>query len=241
MKPQNFRWLILFMISSVFLFSSHAAASENLITTEELKNKIDAGEPLVLINALSSIEHNEITIAGSINIPSSQVTADNPLMPADKSALLVFYCKGPKCSKSKKGAKRAMELGYTNVLVYNEGLPAWAKKRYPVEKKVTYPKVKLPRLSPQDVQAQMDSIALLDIRGEEVKKVGMIKGAISIPLDNMDKKYSTLPKDKKIVIFDHAGKQVNICGKFLHMNGYTDIAVMDGGVLAWKRAGLQVE
>lgn len=238
LKPFTFFLITLFLLAASLV---QAAGSPEMITTDELKKKIDAGEPLLLINALSPIEHDELHIAGSINIPSSQVKADNPKLPADKSKLLIFYCKGPKCSKSRKAAKIAMDLGYTNVLVYNEGLPAWAKRGYPLAKNVTFPKVKFPRLSPKEVLDQADGAVLLDIRGEEVKAVGRIKGAVGISLDRLNEEYGQLPKDKKIIIIDHAGKQVNICGKFLHMNGYADIAVMDGGMLAWKRAGLPVE
>jgi rhodanese-related sulfurtransferase len=237
--------LVLFLICCGFFFLQAAAASAAakvaVISTAELKQKLDAREPLTLVDALSSIEHKELAIAGSINIPSSKVTAGNPLLPADKAGLLIFYCKGPKCSKSMEAADKAMALGYTNVMVYNEGLPEWAKNRYPVTTQVEYPKVEFPRLTPQDVQAQAANAVLLDIRGDEVKDVGRIKGAVSITLDDMEEKYTTLPKDKKIIIIDHAGKQVGICGKFLSMQGYADIALLDGGVLAWKRAGLPTE
>ncbi|MEW6291237.1 MAG: rhodanese-like domain-containing protein [Thermodesulfobacteriota bacterium] len=245
MKKQWMPRLLTLMICCVFfLLPANVVAAEEkfkTITTTELKQKMDAHAPLTLIDALSAIEHNELAIVGSINIPSSKVTTDHPLMPADKASLLIFYCKGPKCSKSKEAAERAIALGYTNVMVYNDGLPDWAKNGYPVETHVDYPKTELPRLTPQEMQAQAASAVLLDIRGDEVKDVGRIKDAVSIPLDDMDEKFGTLPKGKKIIIFDHAGKQVSICGKFLTMKGYTDLAVMDGGILAWKRAGLPTE
>jgi rhodanese-related sulfurtransferase len=236
--------LVSFMIFCCFLLQAtlvSAAGKFTIISTADLKQKIDAKEPLTLVNALSSIEHNELAITGSINIPSNKVTADNPLMPADKAGLLIFYCKGPKCTKSKEAADKAMALGYTNVMVYDEGLPDWAKNRYPVETHVDYPKIEFPRLAPKDVQAQAATAVLLDIRGEEVIEIGKIKGAVNISLADLDQKFDTLPKGKKIIIIDHAGKQVNICGKFLTMKGYTDIAVTDGGVLAWKRDGLPTE
>ncbi|MBU4261226.1 MAG: hypothetical protein KKC76_05010 [Proteobacteria bacterium] len=245
MQKQRIPYLLTLFICCGFLLlqTSTMAAEEKFktISTAELKQKMDAHEPLTLIDALSSIEHNELAIVGSINIPSSKVTAGNPLMPADKASLLIFYCKGPKCSKSKEAADRAIALGYTNVMVYNDGLPDWAKNRYPVETLVDYPKVEIPRLSPQEVQAQTASAVLLDIRGDEVKDVGRIKDAFSIPMDDLEEKFSTLPKGKKVIIFDHAGKQVNICAKFLAMKGYDDLAVMDGGILAWKRAGLPTQ
>ena len=237
-----FTGLLTFFACLLFVFTTLLQAADlKMITTEELKKKIDAGEPLTLINALSPIEHNEMTIKGSINIPSSKVTADNPLLPADKASLIVFYCKGPKCTKSKNAAKKATELGYKNVLVYNEGIPAWAKKGYPLEKKFEYPKIKCDRLTPQEVQAQAANAVLLDIRGWEVKGLGKISGSTNIPMDDIMDKYTTLPEGKKIIIIDHAGKQVNICSKFLYMKGYKDIDVMEGGIMAWKRAGLPLE
>lgn len=232
---------LVFFVLCCLLMSPAAslfAADLPFITTADLKSKMDKGEDLLLINALSSIEHKEVAIKGSINIPASKVKAGNSLLPADKGKLLVFYCKGPKCGKSRIAAGKAKKLGYTNVIVYNEGLPAWAKKGYPLDKQIKYPKISITKLKPQDVQAQLDSIVLLDIRGKKHRKMGTIDGTVNILLDDMEEKYTTLPKGKKIVVMDHAGKQTSITAKFLHMNGYTDVAVMNGGMSSWLRAGL---
>lgn len=218
-----------------------AAGDFKFISTDELKQKMDAGETFLLVNALSPIEFNEMAIKGSVNIPSSKLAAGHPLLPADKASLVIMYCKGPKCNKSRVAAGKAMKLGYTNVLVYNDGIPGWAKARYPMDRAVKYPKVKPARLTPKDLHGQLGSVVVLDIRGKKHLKLGVIKGAVKISLDDLDKNYSTLPKGKKIVVVDHAGKQVNITAKFLHLNGYTDLAVLDGGMLAWLRDGLPVE
>ena len=216
------------------------AADLPYITTADLKSKMDEGEDLLLINALSPIEDRELAIKGSINIPASKVKG-HPLLPTDKGKLLIFYCKGPKCGKSRIAGGKAKKLGYTNVMVYNEGLPAWAKKGYPLERQVKYPKITLNKMKPKDVQAEMGSIVLLDIRGKKHRKMGTIKGATGIVLDDLEDKYTTLPKDKKIVVMDHAGKQTSITAKFLHMKGYTNVAVMDGGMTGWLRDGLPAE
>lgn len=211
------------------------------ITTQELKVKMDAGEQFLLINALSPIEFNEMAIKGSINIPSSKVKTGHPLLPANKASLLIFYCKGPKCNKSRVAAGKAMKLGYTNVMVYNEGIPGWAKARHPMEMAVKYPKVRPERLTPKELNAQLGTVTVLDIRGKQHLALGVIKGAVKINLDDVEDRYTELPKGKKVVVVDHAAKQVNICAKFLHLKGYTDLAVLDGGMLAWLRDGLPVE
>jgi len=218
-----------------------AAGDFKFITTDELKHKMDAGESFLLVDALSPIEFNEMSIKGSVNIPSSRVKAGHPLLPADKGRLIVFYCKGPKCNKSRVAAENATKLGYTNILVYNDGLPGWAQAGLPMDHAVEYPKMKPVRLAPKELHDQLASFVVLDIRGKQHMELGRIKGAINISFDDLDTDYTKLPKGKKIAIVDHAGKQVNIAAKFLHMNGYPDSAVLDGGVLAWLRDGLPVE
>ncbi len=241
MKVQHVSKLMFFLLFT-FLFSLPGlgmAADIPYITTADLKAKIDAGETLVLANALSPIEHKEMAIKGSVNIPASKVKG-NANLPADKGTLLIFYCKGPKCGKSRIAAKKAVKMGYSNVMVYNEGLPAWAKSKYPIDKAVKYPKIKADRLKPQQLNDMKDSVVILDIRGGKHKKLGKLEGAVEIVLDDLENKYSTIPTGKKVVVVDHAAKQVNITAKFLHMNGYTDVAVLDGGVMAWIKAGLPV-
>ncbi len=245
MKKQLRSTLMLF---SVFLYSLFCIAGVSFgadkfpeISTADLKGKFDAGEKFVLVNALSLIEFNEITIKGSVNIPSSKLVAGHPNLPDDKSVLMIFFCKGPKCSKSRKSAKKASGLGYTNILVYNEGMPAWAKARYPIVRKVKYPKFKPERMRPQAVAAARSTAVILDIRGKEVLKVGKLSGSIHISLDNLDSQYGQLPKGQKIIIIDHTGKQVNIAAKFLSIHGYADLAVLDGGMLGWKRAGVAID
>ncbi len=238
-RTLNFSPILLLTLLLFFTASPTFAVDIPFISTADLKAKMDAGEELVLADALSSIEHNELTIKGSVNIPASQVEG-NANLPADKDTLLVFYCKGPKCGKSRIAAEKALKLGYTNVMVYNEGLPAWAKQRYPLEKKASYPAIEVTRFSPDQVHGMKDSIAILDIRGAKHKQLGKIDGAMEIVLDNLNMEYTALPRDKKIIVVDHASKQVVVAAKFLSMKGYEDVAVMDGGVAAWIRAGLPV-
>lgn len=93
----NYKWLT---IPALALFVCLAAAPLSAkdfpeITAEKLKVKIDAGENLMLLNALSDIEFNDKHIPGSINIPLQEIMITEKL-PKDRNQLIVTYCLGRK-------------------------------------------------------------------------------------------------------------------------------------------------
>jgi rhodanese-related sulfurtransferase len=132
-------------------------------------------------------------------------------------------------------------MGYTNVFVYNEGLPEWVKRGYPADLKKVYPKIDVPVISAADLKQMIDKkedIFILDIRDEDDLKAGTIKGARAIDIEILDSSLGKVPKGKKIVIMDLHGKQTNMAGRFLASKGYTDLVRLDGGfVSGWIKAG----
>lgn len=50
---------------------------------------------------------------------------DAATLGADKDARMTFLCGSSMCGASKKAAMAAMELGYTNVHVFKEGVAGW--------------------------------------------------------------------------------------------------------------------
>jgi rhodanese-related sulfurtransferase len=54
-------------------------------------------------------------------------------LPADKNAVLVFYCSNPMCRKAPSAARRARKLGYANVRVMSAGISGWVAAKLPTE------------------------------------------------------------------------------------------------------------
>ena len=80
-----------------------------MVTSEELKALIDAKTPgLVVIDARTPEEYQEVHIKDAVNIPVQKLEKDKSLLKAQKDARLVFYCNGVKCGKSGKAAKIAL-------------------------------------------------------------------------------------------------------------------------------------
>lgn len=68
-------------------------------------------------------------IPGAINIPDADFDRHVGRLPADKGALVIFYCGGIDCPQSASSAEKARKLGYTNVHTYPEGYPEWVRLR----------------------------------------------------------------------------------------------------------------
>ncbi|MFH1216128.1 MAG: rhodanese-like domain-containing protein [Pseudomonadota bacterium] len=61
------------------------------IAAFELKQMMDSGRKLVIVNVLSEIEYAFQHITGSINIPITKM-ANTKDLPVDKSIPLIFHC-----------------------------------------------------------------------------------------------------------------------------------------------------
>ena len=66
-------------------------------------------------------------IPGAVLLTSSSMYDPAKELPQAKDTMLVFYCAGEKCGASHKAASKAMEAGYTNVMVMPEGMSGWKK------------------------------------------------------------------------------------------------------------------
>jgi adenylyltransferase/sulfurtransferase len=87
-----------------------------------------------------------------------------------------------------------------------------------------------------------DRIILLDVREEEEIALGYIKGAIFIPMDELEEKAETLlpEKDIPIVVYCAVGIRSLTATKILKKMGYTTVFSMAKGIEAWEAAGFEV-
>jgi len=66
---------------------------------------------------------------------------------------------------------------------------------------------------------------------------------LSIPYDEIEQNLSQLPSDKnaKIVLYCHSGRMSAIAAENLVDLGFTNIWNLDGGMVEWEQAGLDLE
>lgn len=82
---------------------------------------------------------------------------------------------------------------------------------------------------------------LLDVRTAEEYANGHIKGALLIPVQELQQRISEVPKDKQVYIYCHSGGRSVRASNMLVKAGYTRIENVQGGFMAWKDAGYPVE
>lgn len=192
---------------------------------------VPMAEDVMIIDARPKrAKYDKGHIPGAVSIPDSQFDKMVDQLPANKDALLIYYCGGLKCPLSHKSAFKAEKLGYTNVKVFAEGFPKY------VNVAGNYPAV-----SVEWVKAEVDKgagIVVIDARPKKPKyDKGHIPGAISIPDSQFDKYKDQLPVDKsKTLVFYCGGFKCPLshksAKKALAM-GYTKVKVFDAGYPAW--------
>jgi rhodanese-related sulfurtransferase len=103
------------------------------ITRDELRQKIEAGDRFVLVDALSTISYAGAHLPGAVHIPPERVDALASRRIPDRDALVVVYCANPSCVSSVEVAQRLVELGYTSVRHFAGGKDEWRNAGLPLE------------------------------------------------------------------------------------------------------------
>lgn len=178
----------------------------------------------------------EGAIPTAVNLPFPAFDKNLDKLPADKSALVIFYCSGKTCNMSPGSLAKARKLGYTNVKVFVDGMPGWSRKNYGT-------------LSPASLKAAyLDTgtpLVILDARPAAVAAKGFLKGAVAAEPAAMGELLKTFPSAKLkppvVVVDELGGDGARAVAQELIKAGYSGVNILAGGFKAWQAAALPVE
>ncbi len=85
-------------------------------------------------------------------------------------------------------------------------------------------------------------VTVLDVRPPEEYQAGHIPGALSVPLDELDRRMAELPRDREVVAYCRGRYCVLAIEAVerLHRRGYRAVR-FEEGILDWRARGLPVE
>ncbi|HSN91541.1 MAG TPA: rhodanese-like domain-containing protein [Anaeromyxobacteraceae bacterium] len=208
-----------------------AVPEEKQVKTEELEKLVALGPAkgkYFLFDARPAPKFAEGHIPTAENLPFPAFEKEKGKLPADKGALVVFYCAGATCAMSPAARDAAEKLGYTNAKAYHEGIPVWSKKN---------PLALSPKLLKEAWLDKGQPIIVLDARK---KAKGVIPGSAAMTdgsQKSVDRLYQFRKVKPPIVVYDEDGtKNAQVVARAIIASGQAAM-VLTGGVQAWKAAG----
>src|SRR6185369_10601915 len=133
-------WILALVVIGLAAIAAQAQADPavQMISTEELKAKVAANQPVTLIDVRSSegYANSNNTMKGSIHFKLRKLKsrlAFPPLKDLPKDREIVTYCACPNDESSIEAAQILQASGFKRVSVLKGGWQSWLKANGPVE------------------------------------------------------------------------------------------------------------
>jgi rhodanese-related sulfurtransferase len=82
---------------------------------------------------------------------------------------------------------------------------------------------------------------LLDVREPWEFVAGHVPGAQLIPLGELERRVSEIPRDRPVFAICHSGHRSLAAAGYLLAAGYRDVVNVDGGTAAWMERGYPLD
>ncbi len=99
-------------------------------SVDEVKQKLDRGEKIMLVDVREESEFAKDHLPGAIHLGKGVIERDIEARLPDLNAALVLYCGGG--FRSALAADNLQKMGYTNVISMDGGVRGWREKNYPM-------------------------------------------------------------------------------------------------------------
>jgi rhodanese-related sulfurtransferase len=231
------------------------------VSADTLAEWLAKGRDVVVCDVRTPEEYRESCIPGAFSAPSFDIA----LAAADLAAAhatVVVNCAGR--TRSIIGAQTLRELGLRNVVALENGLMGWrlagraveegAQRSVPAPRprSVAFAAAASRRLADEAGVARLDTAALtswlaqrgrngyaFDVRAVREYMAGHIPGTIALPGGQAVQRTDDFVaiRSAPIVLIDEHGVQADLTATWLRRMGLSRVAVLDGGIEAWRRAG----
>ena len=133
--------------------------------------------------------------------------------------------------------RQLLRIGYDELPGYLDGeMDAWVKAGLPVER--------VAKLTMRELRERLkggDPLVVLDVRQAHEWRIGHVPDAILQEAGELRKGDSDLPHDRLIATHCGHGERAATALSLLEQRGYTDLALVTGGIDEWRAAGGEVE
>src|SRR5688572_18639740 len=96
------------------------------------------------------------------------------------------------------------------------------------------------RIAPADLAANFEDVVLLDVRSPIEFETEHIANSVNVPLSELDSRCEEVPRHGQLVVVCRSGKRAER-GAFALLGKGFQPKVLEGGLVAWRKAGLPVK
>jgi rhodanese-related sulfurtransferase len=205
-------------------------------------------ETVYLVDVRTMEEYAAGHIPGFRWFPGGQAVQRSDDVAVVKNCPVVFAC--DRKARATYAASWYRQMGFQEVYAVNGGTSAWAasgrmlEKGLPEEIPVGYEAARdtLKLVSPQELQTSQPPVVIFVDTSQDFAR-GHVPGARWVPRGWLEFWIGDIvpSKDTPVAVTCHDGRNSVLAGVTLKELGYPHISVLEGGMVAWQKAGLPVE
>lgn len=223
---------------------SQDSSSAKQISSEDLLKKIQAKEPVDIIDVRSSDEFQKEHLLDSQNIPADNFINYSGNLDKNKSYVIVDNGSG---DAGLTLAENLAQKEFKNAYYLTGGFSAWKNKLNPTvsagdpnsfvdQSKVNY----LNSGQLKEMMQTESNLYIIDVRKNDAYAQGHLKGAINIFLDDLEKRRREIPLGKKIIIYDSDGLWAFQGAVRLFDMNILNVYALSDGYNAWTQKGFEI-
>jgi rhodanese-related sulfurtransferase len=246
------------------LFGEFLSARENTphITAEALKERMDAGEKVVVLDSRPPDEYCETSIPGAIDTPVAELVYRIHDLVPDSETLVVVNCAGK--TRSVLGSQSLIYAGLPNPVAalehgtmgwYLAGLEldhgaadipmgpvsseadAWGRSAAArIAERFDVQTISIETLNEWQAEAAQRTLYVLDVRFPEEYEAGHLAGSRPAPGGQIagSSGFYVATQNARIVLVDDTGVRATVIAGFLLQQGFADVRVLEGGITSQR-------
>lgn len=93
----------------------------------------------------------------------------------------------------------------------------------------------------QALLAKNSKVVVLDVRTPDEYRQAHLKGALLIPLGDLNRRVQEVPRDRPVLVYCAVGARSSSAASFLSSRGYREVYNMTDGIVGWYKNGLPLQ
>lgn len=99
----------------------------------------------------------------------------------------------------------------------------------------------VPSTEVQRLMTEKKNLFLLDVRTPDEFRQARLKGAVLIPISEIERRIGEVPRNRPVLVYCAVGSRSSLAAGILAGKGYGEVYNMPDGIVGWYRNGLPVE